>query len=554
MNTLVGNRALSPLAFWLVVLLAALGAGALAATVGYAGPLPQFLFGHDAISILDGAWKWNCGTYPHTDYYSFLGPFSYAVISFGITIGGVARALPIAVVLVALSILPIILYCAFTRLPPFAALIATWQVMGAALAAHALKFTSRDLSYQGIYNRWGYAIFALVMLTATVPPLRRFRGSAIIDGLIAGGCVATLVFLKITYGVMGGFLCFVGICFVWRNRDFCMAAIGSFVAGVVGFIIAIRGDVRAFVHDMSLAFTARQGLGAWGVISNAAFLWESLVHCAMLLVLLFLAETVRGVSLSRFVWPVRLVVAVSYVLCAVAIMMGNADEGSLPESPILSLFAIVTFGLLFIQDQHNALAAPRRARLAIALLAAFIMASVALPANARNIMSVIHAARFKYFGLSLPPDQVFATGPLKGFQIQGYGGDPPLPTSYIGKIQDGIALLGKIGHSGEPVACLDAIPPFNVAQGVRGKVGAPTSWTLRVISDRMAPPAAQVFSGSNIVMVPKQFGDGNQATLEILMRHYGSYLREHFTYAGESLQWQALLRKPQDPSVTENSE
>jgi hypothetical protein len=178
-------------------------------------------------------------------------------------------------------------------------------------------------------------------------------------------------------------------------------------------------------------------------------------------------------------------------------------------------------------------------------IASYVIAVVlAGTVTLRNIQSVLYARELKDKGATLPKDQTLQSGALKGLEISALGGDPLLPTSYVGKIQDGLDLLARTGNSAKPVLSLDFSNPFNVARGVRPPDGSTLAWQLGFLySASVAPDVGQVFNGTEVVMIPKKFGDGDQQSLAILKQHYGSYMDEHFKAAGESSQWYVLERK-----------
>src|SRR3954447_19151484 len=83
------------------------------------GMLPQLIFGHDLFALLDGAWKWKWGSIPHLDYYSPVGLLTYAIIALGLKVSGnIHDAMPAAVALFALFLLPPLLFASFTRMRP----------------------------------------------------------------------------------------------------------------------------------------------------------------------------------------------------------------------------------------------------------------------------------------------------------------------------------------------------------------------------------------------------------------------------------------------------
>ena len=61
---------------------------ALAGLVLYAGTMVQTVFGHDALVLLDGAWKVLYGYRPHADFYTPLGPLNYVLPALAMTVCG----------------------------------------------------------------------------------------------------------------------------------------------------------------------------------------------------------------------------------------------------------------------------------------------------------------------------------------------------------------------------------------------------------------------------------------------------------------------------------
>jgi hypothetical protein len=228
---------------------------------------------------------------------------------------------------------------------------------------------------------------------------------------------------------------------------------------------------------------------------------------------------------------------------AAAILMTNSPLGALNETLIVQLGALVMLAGI-VRDLRGGgtwsvrWLSPGGALIAAASLTLLLV----LPTTARNVKSVVTAAEAKRAGASLAQAEVFQAGPLDDLQIAAFGGDPPLPTTYVGKVMDGIRLLNRIGRADDTVAALDFSNPFNVARGVPPSRTAPTAWQLGfVYTRRSAPSADRVFNGRDVIMIAKRFGDGNQANLVVLRQLYGSYLDKHYRIAGESQQWQALV-------------
>ena len=140
-------------------------------TVWWTGAVPQMVFGHDMMVLLDGGWKWKAGFTPHMDFYSPFGAVTFLLVAIGIDLSGsLVHAIPTATCVVAVVALPLAAYAAFTRLHPLIALAAVIIVVASAVAPHSLRYGSEAWSYAAIYNRWAYALYAVVMLIVAVRP------------------------------------------------------------------------------------------------------------------------------------------------------------------------------------------------------------------------------------------------------------------------------------------------------------------------------------------------------------------------------------------------
>jgi hypothetical protein len=246
---------------WVALLCGALCTG-LIICVWTTGAVPQVVFGHDVMVLLDGGWKWKWGFVPHTDYYSPFGALTFLLVALGIDVSGsMVHALAAATCLVAAFALPLGLYAAFSRLHPAAAFAAVILLIAAAVTPHELRFGSEAWSYAAVYNRWAYALFGIAVLVIAVPPRTHWRWSEWTDGAIAGACVALLIFLKISYGLLAVAI-FIGFApFQLRKLGYWAgaAAIGAFVVLVFG--ILLRWGYPMLLTDMKIASQARHGLG-----------------------------------------------------------------------------------------------------------------------------------------------------------------------------------------------------------------------------------------------------------------------------------------------------
>lgn len=511
-------------------------------------------------------------------------------------------AMPAAVCLFAFFILPVSIFVTFTRLPPFVALLSTVALVATALAPHQLRFAAGEVTYSALYDRWGYCLFLIPLITMAVPPPDTAGWKDVVDGLIAGSFVVLTIFLKISYGLLL-LAAFVGFAVVvLRSPAYYIAAIVAAILLVAIFGWMIKWDFTAFIHDMKVFAHARKGLGLGGCVHSLLFLLPDVCLFLLLGILACAAELLLTDKASIGALLRISSITLAYAFCAVAIVMSNTQEGTLRDSPVLCIGSLIILseiirrrgrggqapetgflrtdapiwisfvpGLLSLlgmggrilfyrgtiyqinQDVVSLIALllvplcltsvverrfSGRRPVILAVCGYILVLILAGSITARNIEGLIIAFRNAEDGRKLSADQIFQSGSLKGLQIRAYGGDPPLPTNYIGKVQDGLDLINRTGSSEKSVASWDFSNPFNVTRGVKPAAGSPLGWQLEILfSAASAPDVQQIFKGAEVVMVPKEFGSGHPETLVVLDQLYGAYLHAHYTLAGESRQW-----------------
>jgi hypothetical protein len=515
-------------------------------TVWWTGAVPQMVLGHDVMVLLEGGWKSYWGFAPHKDFYSPFGALTFLLLALGIEISGsLVHAIPAATCIVAFVALPLAVYASFTRLHPLIATAAAVVIIAACVAPHELRFSHDDWSYAAIYNRWAYALFGVLMLIISAVPFKPRRWKDLADGLIAGSCIMLMIFLKISYGLLALALFAAFAPVHVRKRAYWLSALISSLVWLAVFGFLLEWGFSYLLEDMRIASQARQGLEPSALVGWTLTLRIELLALAALAgIWCVTGMRTKSVSLVRRTIESGWIFA-AFAGSAGAILMTNSPLGWLSESPIVGLGALVLLSGI-VGDVHKigASAAQRFVHRAPIVLGLCLAPFALLPVTARNLGSVAAAAEFKRSGGTLSPAEMFTAGPLKGLQISGFGGDPPLPTTYVGKVKDGLNLLTCTGNADKPVAALDFANPFNVVRGVRPSRTAPPAWQLGFLfSPESAPSAARVFDRHDVIMWPKQFGDGNQQNLTVMLQHYGAYLAENYRLAGESRQWQLFVPK-----------
>lgn len=513
----------------------------------YCAPLPQIVLGHDIFLLLDGAQKWQFGIVPHKDYYSPFGPVAYALVFMGAKMSGSMKfAYPAAVCIAGLLTLFAGTYIAFTRMSRGLACVTVLFLFGVAIAPEPLRFPTYCWTYACIYNRWGYALIGLLILLAARAPFRDEKWLHWCDGSLTGFCLANLLFLKISYGLLAIFT-LAGLCVLYpRRKEFYLSLALGTMATSAFWLTCIGWDIKDMLVDLAIAKKSRTGIDTSEFLLNTSQSLGTVLLCSS--GILALVGTQISLGKPPFNLEIgRITLAfVGLVFLAILIVVTNCPLGIQVEMPILGLVA-----LLFAQKSLDLFndASPGRPRLDLRTglwpgAAIIVALSVAGPIARENYSSLALAINFFHRGVHLPARETLQNGPLAGFQFNGYGGDPIMPTTYAGKLEAGLGLLRRTGNLGKPVIAVDFTNPFNALQGIKPPVGSPTSWQLGYsFASDAAPPPSSVFKGAEVILWAKIFGDGNAKNLVVLDQLYGDWVREHYEFRGETTLWRIYQLK-----------
>ena len=202
----------------------------------------------DSYHLLDIIFRMEMGQKPHVDFVTPLGIFAFLPIVMFIQAGfGVGTAILLSQILVAAVLLPLLVYVGWSRMSRAVAIgfgIATlWLVL-------ALTYGTADanLSISMHYNRWAWAISFIVIALVLLPPLG--RPWPIVDGLIIGVLMATVVLLKITYFVGLAPAVLVALLMQKRTRTLIWAVSGGLIVAAIMMALNGLGFWLSYVSDL----------------------------------------------------------------------------------------------------------------------------------------------------------------------------------------------------------------------------------------------------------------------------------------------------------------
>jgi hypothetical protein len=195
----------------------------------------------DTLHLMQVLLRMDGGQRPHLDFMTPIGALSFAPIVLFMQMGlGVGKSIVLAQGLVAIVLLPVVWWVAFSRMRGALAylfglivlVLVTALVHGEALSA---------ISVSMYYNRWAWAISFVVIAAAILPDLRAPRSS--VDGVVIGAGMAALVLIKMTFFVA-----------------FCLPVLAALILRARYRVIAVSVGVAAMV---ALTVTAIAGLEFW---------------------------------------------------------------------------------------------------------------------------------------------------------------------------------------------------------------------------------------------------------------------------------------------------
>jgi hypothetical protein len=500
----------------------------------YVGVPRTKLYGSDILFFLDGGWRVVSGQRPHVDFSSAWGPVTYLVTATGLWLsGGRVEGLGLGDALVGL-ILGVWSYILLnTRTTKWLAFIGSLTVATLAIAPFPLGQPFFRSSHAMIYNRWGYALLALVLFEAF--PGRGIESkrslNTLAGGFSSGLACALMAFLKMSYCLVG--IVLVGIsCVLWRYVSRARLIGGLLGAGVVlaGMLLYLGSDLSPMIADLRMAAVSRSQ-----TLSATQLRWIFLGSLDPFLLVPGLLAVLVALSIQdeqRGLWDVVRSLCIVLLTFAVYVagvltMWTNAQYGGFPLNAMLAL-------VLLGEWSANAKPSPAVWRVGVLGLGLVIVAP--------QLISDLTGLGYAAWKSSVSPSaetRRFDAPRLAGLVM--YEADPPAVSQLNGPglveyVNDGERLLRKYSAPGEVVATFDAYNPFPYVLNRRpprgGMPGADYNYTF---SDRLHPSPARFFGDADVVMFPKV--PAAPGLFDGLLKTYGQSLKERFTPVTESSGW-----------------
>jgi hypothetical protein len=503
---------------------------AIAGTDAIVGTVPTYYYGHDIFAMLDAGWRFVCGQVAHVDYASWWGPIPSVVFGTGLilthnSVAGFGYGLALA----SFTLGACTWVLCRRRMYPVPAVLASLGIALLAAAPFPVGLRLTTLSHAMSYNRWGYALLAIILFEAFTSS--RDEKDALAGGVIAGAACAAALFLKASYFFVG--IAFLGASLLAsRSLRRLVGIVVGAAAVSFGFLAYLHFDVRDMIADLAIAGRARKASITFWVVR-----WSVIDQIPQ-----FLPLFAAAVLLVLDPWhrrSERLAARFSATLASVLLLFGGglllASNAQATGFPLIALFAIVLLNEVLRRGADPEEAVPYRC--AIILLAAICFLP-RLMSDASGLMYglVQHgkpapASVVRFHPPHLQKLVLMDVQDARDWETRSNG------AAYVAYINDGVDLVQTHSKPSETVMTFDIHDPLPYALLRRPPEGGSISMGYgHGFTDHSKLSPERFFGNADIVMFPK-YPAAPDTTFAALRRIYGPYLESHFRSCVESERW-----------------
>ncbi|GDY32506.1 hypothetical protein [Gandjariella thermophila] len=542
----IAGRDMSRSPFW-----ALLAFGAVAALGGitlWSAPAPM-MAPWDNFILLDGAYRILQGQAPSTDFASPIGPLVYGLTAIGMRMQRVPSLAAVGYgSVVFLGIVAVLGWLvARRRLPAPLAAGFTVFVAVVVVAVRPLGYSAGNTTYAMLYNRYGWALYATLLVLALLRPRVPMPPRALAgDGLILGALLGLLCYCKISFLLVGVGAVGAGLLLGTLPRRLLLAlwAVVGFLLVGIAMWLAFGARAPDYLADFVATARAQRDGQRLSVLvrSVAVNLPVGLVAAAVIGGLLVSAR--RHGRPARPIW--RLAAAAGYVLgSSVLVSVTNSQEKV--DLPALVLIPLLLAGYA-VGDAAPAGARPFRPPKPLLAGVAVLLVGTAGLVAARDMVAIGRAVALRGEVAAPAPSQRMASDRLRDFVVPA---DATWQTAYRtanevpAMMNDGMALLRRHVAPRDTVFTVALANPFSFALSLPPSRGEPLWWDVGIDFDRASHPSAdRAFGNARWVMVPRMVpGRGCcQQTVQTMLDLYQPYLDRHFTETERTTDWILLAR------------
>jgi hypothetical protein len=474
------------------------------------------VYSHDAFGTLDGAWRLFNGQTPHADFYTPLGPLIYLLTAFGLLLShgapqgfGYSQA-------VAGCLLGVWMYrLGGRRLGHLSVILMCLTVVLLSLNPASVGEPPPNTSCMP-YNRYGYALAALLLVEALAKVKRAGKADELWGGISTGVIVAALLFLKISYFIGGVFLIAALIPCRKQTRARWLGLFCGFGAVFLAFFAFLRFHLVPMWDDLQMVAGAKHLKINWWIVHN---LYPQVIFFAVFvwLAAAFFRARHQVPTARRIV-----LAAVAVCLAGVFLLSTNFQFFDLPLNAIVAI--------LILNEVLNAAGAQPLAngsqvvKRGVLLLCGSLLALGSIGDDALGL----GFGAYQKYSWDRSPHVSFNAPLLAQFRSYERG--------YVDLVNDGLTLVNQYRRPDDTIMSLDFSNPFSYALAMKPAPGGAITLHYGVnFSEARHPAAQRLFGEARLVIIPKQPTEQRLGVGISLV--YGPYLKSHFHLIGESPGW-----------------
>jgi hypothetical protein len=494
----------------------------------YVGLWGMRIYTQDAFTVLDGAWRILNGQLPHIDFYTGLGPVTYLITAAGVVIAaGNAAGLAYGQALFGCLVGLWAYRLADRRLRGLATILVAVIVVLLAVVPTTVGDSSSGITPATTYNRFGYALVALLVIEASAACRAERQGdearggvSTWGGGLSSGLVLGLLLFLKISYFLGAGFLLLALVPLKKQTRERWYGMGAAFGITVLAFAWYLRFDLIAVCNDLRTVAHAKH-------VTLGDYLVKDILLSAI--PFLFFAQQLSQSGSSRWERNAMRIAALAVCLAGFFFLLTSWQFWGLPLDSVMVI-------LLLERAVPISAGAPRAPRFLVLLFGCFFV-FIYLTSEAAGLNYALSQK------LRQIPHTSFTAPTLAGFNTT-------IERDYVEYVNEGCDLLNQHRLAADSVLALNFTNPFSFGLGMKPPSGGATWLQYGTNFDDAGPSPERVFGDASLVMLPKLFSDKTLA--DSVPRLYGPFLKRHYALEGESLNWSLYRRRDGKASAAAN--
>jgi hypothetical protein len=409
------------------------------------------------------------------------------------------------------------------RLADISIVLFCLAIVFTATAPSALGYSPLKTGPAMLYNRYGYALIALLLVEAVAQWRVLGKRAQFLGGLSSGFLIAITLFLKITFFAGALFLLLALIPCRVQTRSRWLGVAAGFAAIFIPVWAWFGFNLMPMLHDL-IEIAGAKHIRLDFYLLDAILQDAGIVAALAVVAALFLVSRHRRQS-ARTV----LIAGIAGSLAGLLLIFGNYEQTGFPLAVFLSIIIIDAANVGVPENRHS----PDLFH-ALVLLSgsALILASLVsgVLADANGIYRKFWTAKWD---TAMDSPLLYGFVPVKEDRL------------YSKYVNDGLALVRAHRRPGDTIMSLDFTNPFSYGLGMRPAPGGTTVLQYRTtFDDTHHQSPRELFGLADLVMMPKHFSDPTLP--ESIPRLYGPYLETHFHLIGESGIWR-LYRRDDTP-------